>query len=128
VQRSPLLRIGVAALVAAVVLLAPGSARADPYWFFQGYLPQGDGTRQVFHANVCCTNLNWIRMSWEVGSHPQKFVFVRRSDYGWDGLSSSCWDCWAYYTTPSYVKGGCQNPFPYTATWTNCRISPDPPS
>jgi hypothetical protein len=121
--RSLVLRIGVSVVAAVVLLLAPGSARGESYWFFQGYLPQGDGTRQVFHANVCCTNINWIRMSWEVGSHPQKFVAIRRSDYGWDGVESSCWNCWSSYGTDRYVKGGCQNPFPYSFTWTNCRVS-----
>jgi hypothetical protein len=117
------LRIGIAMVAVVVALLAPGSASADSYWFFQGYLPTGDGTRQVFHANVCCGSMNFIRMSWEVGSHPQKFLSIRRSDYGWDGITTSCWDCWAQYSTDLYVKGGCQNPFPYTYTWTNCRVN-----
>jgi hypothetical protein len=121
--RRLVLRTAVSTLAVVVILLAPGSARGDPYWFFQGYLPKADGARQVFHVNVCCTTINYIRMSWEVGSHPQKFVTIRRSDYGWDGLTSSCYNCWAQYGTDLYVQGGCQNPFPYTYTWTNCRVS-----
>jgi hypothetical protein len=119
VRRFP---IGVFLVAATVVLLLPAAAKADPYWFFQGYLPLGDGTRQVFKANVCCDSVNEIRMSWEVNSHPQKFVEIRRSDNGWDGFLTSCYDCRLLYSTTTYIKGGCQNPSPYVATWTNCRV------
>ena len=121
------LRLGGVCLAAlALVLGVPGSAKADSYWFFQGYLPTGDGTRQVFHVNVCCSATNYIRMSWEVGSHPQRFLSIRRSDYGWDGITSSCWNCWSSYGTTKYVQGGCQNPSPYSYTWTNCRLNDTP--
>lgn len=109
----------VSAILAAVIVPA---ASGDPYWFWQGYLPNASGDRQVFHDNICCQSQNSIRMSWEVGSHGQKFVAVRRSDYGWTGWWSYIYDDWHTYPVSTYVKGGCQNPSPYVATWTNCHL------
>ena len=114
--------IGTLLAVAAFALLFVGVARAHPYWFFQGYLPKSDGTREVFKANVCCDRWNETRMSWEVGSHEQCHVLIRRSDYGWDRECNSTYDSIGDYSTEYYVKAGCQNPYPWGATWTNCRV------
>jgi hypothetical protein len=98
-------------------------AGAHPYWFFNGYLPLGDGTRQVFKANVCCDIVNETRMSWDpLSGHPQRHVFIRRSDYGWEADTVWDYDSTYWYDTTYYVKAGCQNPYPYFATWTNRRV------
>ena len=113
--------------VAVAALFLPAGTVANHgsgYWFHQGYLPLADGTRQVFHGNVCCEAILETRMSWEVGSHSMRHVWIRSDNYGWEGEEVYYYDSRWSYSTALYVKAGCQNPnrFGYYAVWTNCRV------
>jgi hypothetical protein len=115
-----------AAIAAVIALLLPAAAKATPYWFFQGYL-SSIGTQQVFLANQCCNNTNYDRVSWEFGSgHPERTLYIRRSDSGWSFDSWTDYDHEVQYSTITYVKGGCQNPDSYPPTWTNCHVGNGP--
>jgi hypothetical protein len=125
-NQAPRRRIAILATIAsAVALTLPMAASADPYWFFQGYLPLSDGTRQVFHDSCNCPNL-LVRMSFQCGSKTMRQVFIYRSNYSWTSIDQSAWDCDDYTAYPYdvFVKAGCQNPpiVPYIFVYTNCRV------
>ena len=70
---------------------------------------------------------NYARVSWEVGSgHPERTLYVRRSDYGWSFDTWYDYDHTIPYSTSLYLKGGCQNPDNYASTWTNCHVGLGP--
>jgi hypothetical protein len=109
---------------AALALALPGMAAAADYWFFQGTLPTSSGVRTAGpQAIVCCTQLNELRMSWTTGTHYMRFVYVRRSDYGWNGQLAYDYDNTIWIDTAYYTAGGCQNPAGLSAVWTNCHIA-----
>ncbi len=118
-------------LLTAVALLIPVAASAwhdGSYWFFTGYLPKSDGTRTVTHggcAPISCPNLA-LRQSFQCNLKDMRQIFIRRSDYGWDGFIQYAWDCddTSAIHWDVHIAAGCQNPNapPYTLVWVNCRV------
>jgi hypothetical protein len=120
-------------LFAAVLLALPAAANAThdgtPYWFWRGYLPTTGGVITKHKDGGCCTNWIVTRMSWEVGTHDMKFIFITWGG-AWHGFWANTgpqgccvtWDDDAVVDQGTYRRGGCQNPpeVNWWAVWTNC--------
>ena len=121
-----------AALLAAGALLATvgGAHAATPaansrifaYWFYQGNIPTSSGERAVRKQNDCCNNNQWIRMSWQTGTHDMNFLNI---DYAgnWSSVrayASNGYDQYLLYSATAWRQGGCQNPLGLSTVWTNC--------
>jgi hypothetical protein len=118
-------------LVAAAWLASIGSANAASptassrifaYWFYQGNIPTGGGDRAVRKQNDCCNNDQWIRMSWQTGTHDMNFLNI---DYAgnWSSVrayASNGYDQYLLYNATAWRQGGCQNPVGMSTVWTNC--------
>jgi hypothetical protein len=118
-----------AALLAAVFFGFADRASAthgSGYWFYTNYVPNASGDRTAGpHQNVCCNEIQEIRMSWTNPSHDMRFIRIRASTYGWEGTPAHTWvgyDQYLYHYSWYYVAGGCQNPAPLSTVWVNCRL------
>ncbi len=126
--RSIVAMLVLSGLLAGVVAGAAMASHGSDYWFWQGYLPQGDGTRAVHHAKYCCSNYNRTRVSWQSGSlHDMLFLYIRYSggwahdpayyEYGYD------WNSPLWNVTSEFSRGGCQMPGAVNRyTYTNCHV------
>jgi hypothetical protein len=120
-----------AGLVVAGLLASIGGANAATptsglrifaYWFYQGNIPTGSGERAVRKQNDCCNNDQWIRMSWQTGTHDMNFLNI---DYAgnWSSVrayASNGYDQYLLYSATYWRQGGCQNPLGLSTVWTNC--------
>lgn len=115
-------------LMVVVSLMLPARASAwhdGQYWFFQGYLATPDTVTHQGCGPISCPNLA-LRHSFSCYSKDMRQIFIRRSDYGWDGFTQYSWDCddTSAVHWDIHVAAGCQNPNwpPYIFVWVNCRL------
>jgi hypothetical protein len=125
------LRIAAACVVVAGLLASIGGAKATTptagsrsfaYWFYTGNIPTSSGDRAVRKQNDCCNNSQWIRMSWQTGTHDMNFLNI---DYAgnWSSVrayASNGYDQYLLYNATAWRQGGCQNPLGLSTVWTNC--------
>jgi hypothetical protein len=117
-RRLPRLRLLLAVSALALALAAPAAAS---YWFFQGYLPTGSGTRAVFLGYSPNPPI-FVRVSWAPCSHRMNIVFIN-NDYTWGATAKYPPDCDQHQMDnfpELHVNYGCQNPDNLATVWTNC--------
>jgi hypothetical protein len=120
--------------VVATFLIWPTTAAFGAYWFFQGWLPLGDGTRQVYKSRDCCDVWQYNRISWTSGSHVMNNLGLQYSG-SWISLQTPdfVYDYEIQWRTDpgdsSHIHyAGCQIPqaWVYYPVYTNCRFGIGP--
>lgn len=120
-------------LVSGGIFLAVAAPANAAYWFFNGWLPLGDGTQQVFKGPDCCQVWQRDRMSWTVGSHTMRNLGIlsNGSWTGWlapDGIYDYPIDWRVSGSNPYTAKAGCQIPAAWISypVYTNCSFTNPP--
>jgi hypothetical protein len=77
-------RILLTTFVAMCALVVATAAKADPYWFYQGYLPTSGGAITVLLGQDAAPPV-YVRASWSSCGHDVKAIFIA-NDGSWGGL------------------------------------------
>lgn len=112
------------AAAAALTLMIPTAAQAGHtgWWFFQGNLPLGDGTRAVLHGDE--STPTYIRINWSPCNHRMVQVQIQNGG-GWDTGSYYPPDCDQNHQVQYpdlHNNYGCENPPGLASVWANCRV------